>query len=206
MKDDLQIITMKLIEDGFINRNRKIILIAIAIMIVSIIAGATIGYLNANGEYNVISNAMSSHPVQNSTNDNIGISAINLFIHNSIADLVVVVGGLFFSIVSVILVIFNGISIGSMFGIDLPYSIVAILPHGVIEYFAGVLALAIAFKITSLEIKIIKNRNLKNTIDDHKTDLKDMLVILIVMIILLGIAAIIEAHITPMITMGYFGL
>ena len=197
---------MKLIEDGFINRNRKIILIAIAIMIVSIIAGATIGYLNANGEYNVISNAMSSHPVQNSTNDNIGISAINLFIHNSIADLVVVVGGLFFSIVSVILVIFNGISIGSMFGIDLPYSIVAILPHGVIEYFAGVLALAIAFKITSLEIKIIKNRNLKNTIDDHKTDLKDMLVILIVMIILLGIAAIIEAHITPMITMGYFGL
>ena len=197
---------MKLIEDGFINRNRKIILIAIAIMIVSIIAGATIGYLNANGEYNVISNAMSSHPVQNSTNDNIGISAINLFIHNSIADLVVVVGGLFFSIVSVILVIFNGISIGSMFGIDLPYSIVAILPHGVIEYFAGVLALAIAFKLTSLEIKIIKNRNLKNTIDEHKTDLKDMLVILIVMIVLLGIAAIIEAHITPMITIRYFGL
>ncbi len=197
---------MKVIEDGFINRNRKIILIALAIMLVSIIAGAAIGYLNANGNYNAISNALSSNPVQNSTNDNIGISATTLFIHNTVADLIVVIGGLFFSTISVISVIFNGISIGILFGIDLPFAIVSVLPHAVIEYFAGVLALAIAFKITSLEIKIIKNRNLKNTIDDHKTDLKDMLVLLIILIVLLGIAAIIEAYITPMITVWYFGL
>ena len=96
--------------------------------------------------------------------------------------------------------------IGGVFGIDLAYAIVTILPHGVVEYFAGASALAVAFKITSLEIKIIKNRNLKNTINDNKTDLKDILVILIIMIILFGIAAIIEAHITPMIAKWYFGL
>ena len=97
-------------------------------------------------------------------------------------------------------------TIGSVFGIDLPYALVTILPHGIVEYFAGALALAIAFKITSLELKIIKNRNLKKTINDNKTDLKDILVILIIMIILLGIAAIIEAHITPIIAKMYFGL
>lgn len=197
---------MKLLEDGFITRNRKIILIAIAVMLISAIAGATIAYLNANGEYNVISNAMKSHPVQNSTNNNIGMGAVNLFIHNVIANFAVVFGGLFFSIISVILIIFNGMTIGSVFGIDLPYALVTILPHGIVEYFAGALALAIAFKITSLEIKIIKNRNLKNTINENKTDLKDILVILIIMIILLGIAAIIEAHITPIIAKMYFGL
>lgn len=197
---------MKLIEDGFIKRNKKIILIAVAIMLISAIAGATIAHIYADGNYNVISNAMSSHPVKNSTNESIGMGAVNLFIHNVIADMFVIVGGLFFSIISVILVIFNGMSIGQLFGIDLPYALTTIVPHGIIEYFAGALSLAIAFKITSLEIKIIKNRNLKNTINDNKTDLKDMLVIFIVMIILLGIAAIIEAHITPMIAIWYFGL
>lgn len=197
---------MKLIEEGFINRNRKIILIAIGVILISAIAGAAIAYLTANGEYNTISNAMSSQPVQNTTDNNFGISAIDLFIHNTTADLIVVVGGVFFSVISVLSAIFNGISIGQIFGIDLPYASVAILPHGIIEYIAGALALAIALKITSLEIRIIKNRNLKNTINDHKTDLKDMLVILIVMIVLLGIAAIIEAHITPLVVLWYFGL
>ncbi len=197
---------MKLIEEGFLDRNKKVILIAVAIMLVSAIAGAGISFINADGNYNVISNALSSHPAKNSTNDSIGMGAVDLFIHNLTADLVVVLGGIFFSIISVILVIFNGISIGSPFGIDLPYAMTTILPHAVIEYFAGALALAIAFKITSLEIKIIRNRNLKNTIEEHKIDLKDMLAILIAMIILLGIAAIIEAHITPMIATWYFGL
>ena len=197
---------MKLIEDGFINRNRRIILIAIAVMLISAIAGAVIGYLNADGQYNAISNALSSHPEKNSTDDTIKIGAVDLFIHNVTADLMVIVGGVLFSIISVILVIFNGVSIGIPFGIDLPFSLVSILPHGVIEYFAGALALAIAFKITSFEIKIIKNKSLKNTINDNKTYLKDILVILIVMIVLLAIAAIIEAHITPMITEWYFGL
>ena len=83
----------------------------------------------------------------------------------------------------------------------LPYAAVSVLPHAIIEYFAGALALAIAFKITKLEIEIIKNRNLRNTLKEHEIDLKDMLTIFIVMIILLGIAAIIEGHITPMITL-----
>ena len=83
---------MKLIEDGFITRNRKIILIAIAVMLISAIAGPIIAYLNGNGEYNVISNAMKSHPVQNSTNNNTGMGAVNLFIHNLIANFAVVLG------------------------------------------------------------------------------------------------------------------
>ena len=64
----------------------------------------------------------------------------------------------------------------------------------------------IAFKITKIEIAIIKNRSFKSTLEEHKTELKDIFVILIVTVILLAIAAIIEAHITPLIIKWYFGL
>lgn len=196
---------MKLMEDGFVERNKKVILIATLIMLVSAIAGAGISYINADGEYNVISNALSSHK-SNVTGDFVGTGSVELFVHNIIADFITILGGLFFSILSVISVIYNGLSVGTVFGIDLPYAAVSVLPHAIIEYFAGALALAIAFKITKLEIKIIKNRNLRNTLKEHEIDLKDMLTIFIVMVILLGIAAIIEGHITPMITLWYFGL
>ncbi len=197
---------MKLIEEGFIKRNKKIILIAVAIMLLSAIGGAAISYVNTDGQHNTISNELSAHHTKNNTDIDLGMNATDLFIHNVIADLIVIIGGFLFSIISVILVIYNGFSIGIPFGFDLPYAMVSILPHAIIEYFAGSLALAIAFKITKLEIQVIKNRNVRNTIDEHKTDLKDILVLLIVMIILLGIAAFIEGNITGMVVKSYFGL
>ena len=200
---------MKLIEKGFINRNKKVILIAVIIMLLSAVAGTGMAYMKADGNYNIISKELSSQEIKNtqpSNDTDTGMSAIGYFIHNTIADLFVIIGGIFFSIISVILVIFNGITIGGLFGMDLPYAMTSILPHGIIEYFAGALALAIAFKITQLEIKMIKNRSFKSTLNDNETFLKDILVILIVMLVLLAIAGIIEAHITPMVVKGYFGI
>ncbi len=73
-------------------------MIAVIIMLVSAISGAGIVYMNANGNYNIISKELSTHPAKNSTNDNIGISAVDLFIHNITADLIVIVGGVFFQL------------------------------------------------------------------------------------------------------------
>lgn len=196
---------MKLIEEGFLKRNRKLILIATLILLVSAIAGALISYSLADGKYNVISNLMRTHPA-NLTNASVDINPIELFAHNLIADLLVIIGGIFISITSVLIIIYNGLSIGSIFGVDLPYAAITILPHGIIEYFASALSLVIAFKITKLEIRIIKNRNLKNTLKEHRIDLKDILVILIVIIILLAIASFIEAYVVQILTKWYFGL
>lgn len=193
---------MKVFEKGLINRNKKIILIAVLIMLLSALAGAGIASEKAKGHYNQISSRLSQHPTD-TVGDN-GVSAIDLFIHNFSVDLITILGGFLFSVLSVILVIFNGVSVGSLFGIDLPFATVTVLPHAIIEYFAGALALAIAFKITQLEIKVIKSRNLKGTLKEHETDLKDILAIFVVMVILLAIAAFIEAHIMPLIFEWYF--
>lgn len=195
---------MKIFEDGFFNRNKKIILISVLLMLISAVAGAAISHMNAGGHYNIISSYMASNATD--TGKNLGMSAIELFTHNLGADLITVIGGFFFSIISFFLVVFNGISIGAPFGVDLPFAATSILPHAVIEYFAGALAFAVAVKITQLEIRVIKNRNLKDTLKEHKIDIKDIFAIFVVMVILLFIAAVIEAHITPMVVMWYFGL
>lgn len=197
---------MKIFEEGCFNRNKKIILIAVMIMLISAIAGAGIAYMNADGKYNIISSAMSSNATGNGYSDDIGVGAAEIFIHNVITDLIIILGGFFFSIISVILVIINGVSIGGLFGIDLPYASVTVLPHGIIEYFASSLALVIAFKITQLEINVIKNGNVRNTLGEHKIDIKDIFAIFVVMMILLAIAGFIEGIVTPRIAAWYFGL
>lgn len=197
---------MKIFEEGFYKRNKKVILIAVMIMLISALAGAGIAFLNADGQYNKISSMIKSHTSDTgSDNVDLGIDAVELFIHNLTADCITVLGGFLFSIISVLIVVFNGVSIGAPFGIDFPFAAPSILPHGIIEYFAGALALAVAFKITRLEINVIKNRNLRDTLKEHEIDIRDTFSIVVVMVILLAVAAVIEAYITPMICNWYFG-
>lgn len=195
---------MKIFEEDFLIRNKKVIIIAVLIMLISVFIGAGLGYINNGDKLNVLSNALSSNPVSN--NVSTSSSSIFLFTHNLTVDIITILGGLIFSILSVLLTIFNGVSIGYVFGFDLKYACVSILPHAIFEYLAGALALAIAFKLTKIEIAIIKNRNFKDTIKGHNIDLKDILAILIIMIILLAVAAIIEGHITGVIARMSYGL
>ncbi|MBQ6100454.1 MAG: stage II sporulation protein M [Methanobrevibacter sp.] len=195
---------MKLIEDGFFKRNKKIILITVLIMLGSAVVGAGIGFINGEGKYNQISDNLRT--LQSNDGETVETSSLFLFIHNLTADLIIIIGGILFSIISVISVIFNGVMIGTPFGVDLAFAASSILPHAIIEYLAGALALAAAFKITQLEIKIIKNRNLRDTLSENKVFIKDIAVIIIIMIVLLAVAAIIEGHITPRIVTWYYGL
>ncbi|WP_295723454.1 hypothetical protein [uncultured Methanobrevibacter sp.] len=55
---------------------------------------------------------------------------------------------------------------GIPFGVDLTYAVVTILPYGILEYTALVFSLACALNKTKLEIKMIKNRSFKNTINE----------------------------------------
>lgn len=196
---------MKLFEEGFLTRNKRIIIIAVLIMIISVIIGASIGYIKNGHNLNIISNMMTSKQPVNGTST-VGSSSIFLFTHNLTVDLITIIGGLIFSIPSVLITIFNGISIGYVFGFDLRFACVSILPHAIFEYLAGALSLAIAFKLTKIEIAIIKNRNFKNTIKEHNIDFKDILSIFIIMVLLLAVAAIIEAHITGLIAQWHYGL
>ena len=201
-------ILMKIYEKGFFKRNKKVLLVSFLIFLIFSVGGAIYGFLSIGDGYGVLSEGMfnaSGNITRTSTFNAESFSGtINIFTHNLLADSIMILGGIFFSVISVLIAIFNALVIGVPFGGDLTFFSLSVLPHGIIEYSATVVSLAAAFSITKLEIKMIKNRSFKNTLKEHKTELKDILVMIIIVVVLLFIAAIIEVNITPLITEGYY--
>ena len=197
---------MKLIEDGFFKRNKKIIIISFVIFILFALAGMIVSNVMAGDQVGKISKAMMEMP-KNGTGANldIGMSSLDLFIHNFSVSVIIIAGGILFSIISFLVTVFNAFSIGAPFGSDPVFALVSILPHSIFEYSATTLSLAVAFLITKLEIKMIRQRSFMGTLRESETELKDILVLIIVIVVLLAVAAVIEAYITPMVVKAYFG-
>ena len=202
---------MKLIQKGFFKRNRTIIIVAIVIMFLSALAGCAVSSIYADDNHKGKITEGLFEVAQNKTGnltgtEDIGINPLELFVHNLTADLIAIVLGLVFSIFSVLLTVFNGFSIGSIFGMDLTFAFVSVLPHAIIEYLAGALALSAAFLITKLEIKAIKNRDIRGTLAESKVEINDLLTLIVIIVVLLAVAAVIEGWITPIIVKSFFGL
>ena len=197
---------MKLIEDGFFKRNKKIIIISFVIFILFALAGMIVSNMIVGDQVGKISKAMMEMP-KNCTGANldIGMSSLDLFIHNFSVSVIIIAGGILFSIISFLVTVFNAFSIGAPFGSDPVFALVSILPHSIFEYSATTLSLAVAFLITKLEIKMIRQRSFMGTLRESETELKDILVLIIVIVVLLAVAAVIEAYITPVIVKAYFG-
>lgn len=197
---------MKLIEDGFFKRNKKIIIISFVIFILFALAGMIVSNMIVGDQVGKISKAMMEMP-KNGTGANldIGMSSLDLFIHNFSVSVIIIAGGILFSIISFLVTVFNAFSIGAPFGSDPVFALVSILPHSIFEYSATTLSLAVAFLITKLEIKMIRQRSFMGTLRESETELKDILVLIIVIVVLLAVAAVIEAYITPMVVKAYFG-
>ena len=118
------------------------------------------------------------------------------------------VGGLIFGLGSAYYLISNGIFIGyTAAQFQLGDFIIYTLPHGVFELLGIIIAGAAGFKLASIEIKILKgvlklqsdfsmSNQLKYLLEANWDDFKDTLVMLAIAIVLLLIAAIIEANLT----------
>lgn len=197
---------MKFIEDGFFKRNKKIIIISFVIFILFALAGMIVSNMVVGDQVGKISKAMMEMP-KNGTGANldIGMSFLDLFIHNFSVSVIIIAGGILFSIISFLVTVFNAFSIGAPFGSDQVFALVSILPHSMFEYSATTLSLAVAFLITKLEIKMIRQRSFMGTLRESETELKDILVLIIVIVVLLAVAAVIEAYVTPMVVKAYFG-
>ena len=197
---------MKFIDKEFLNRNKKLLLIAFIIVFGSLIVGSIVGYFEAGDSYGEMSEMIAfghEHNIQTnmSVADN-GPSALEYFVHNFMIDIITILGGILFSIFSVWNVLSSSFIAGHYIGQDFLFGMVSTLPHGIIEYLATVFALTIAFIITRREINIIKTRSF----DGINTDLKDIVILLVLDIIFLAVAAVIEAHVTPGIISSVFGI
>lgn len=197
---------MKLIEKGFFKRNKKFLLAALVIFLVPFFIGAIQAYISIGSDYGYISKVIYSGIQSGKSPMSFPeFSSLDLFIHNFFADLLVFFGGLLFSIISVILVVFNAYSIGLPFGSDFLFAATSIIPHSIFEYPASIFALAAAFNITWLEIKMIKNRSIKSVIEENKIILQDIFTMFVIMVVLLFIAALIEGNLTVPIIYWFYG-
>ena len=197
---------MNFIDKEFLNRNKKLLLIAFVIVFGSLIVGSIVGYFEAGDSYGEMSEMIAfGHEHNIKTNMSISenaTSASEYFIHNFMVDIITMIGGILFSIFSVWNVLSSSFIAGHYIGQDFVFGLVSTLPHGIIEYMATVFALTIAFIITRREITLIKTRSF----DGIKTELKDIVILLVLDIIFLAIAAFIEAHVTPGIVSSVFGI
>ncbi len=193
----IEIFSKKFIKEYF-NRNKILILLSATIFIVSILIGAIFHNTFQAFATEIIKKMIEEIPL-----NSVSESAIGLFMNNVKANLIIIFGGLFFSILSTFSMIVNGILIGYVFTLTNPLVFfVGIAPHGIFELTGIVLSLTGAFIITKMEIRIIQalfRRNLRNELENVKISVMDLIFTIIVSIILIIIAAIIEAAITPIL-------
>ena len=185
------------------------LLISLAIFMIFAVGGAVFGFISIGDDYGMISKSIYEMKANGTLSFNetaADLNTFDLFLHNLTSDLIVIAGGLLFSLISVFAVIFNAASIGAPFGMDLNYFAVTILPHGIIEYSATVIALACAFSITKLEIRMIKQRSFKSVLSESNRELKDILIMIVLVAVLLAVAAVIECNFINPIVKLYFGI
>ncbi|RAP50884.1 MAG: hypothetical protein BZ136_00425 [Methanosphaera sp. rholeuAM74] len=133
----------------------------------------------------------------------VSLETIPLFINNFTVALNMEIGGIFLSVQTIFLLIYNALLIGYT-GASLPlgYFLSFTLPHGIIELTAIILAGAGGFRITQAIIHILNgiDVNNKEKFSKHLTTsfkmVIDSIILLGIILVMLIIAAYIEANLT----------
>ena len=139
-----------------------------------------------------------------------------IFQNNVLASLTMLGLGVFFGIYPMIALIANGVLLGfllkvfAMKGIN-PIGILVfgILPHGVIEIFAVILAAAMGIKYGSLVFRLLGNLGSRERrsgiLDEFKDSLRDLPLTVGAVVVLLFAAAVIESVVTPLLIQMFIG-
>ena len=180
--------------------NKKLI---IGLYVLFIICFVAAWFLSASRVQAVFSNV----PLGNITD--VGVSALELFIHNASSGIMIYLASIFFAIPAIVMIIFDGVNMavvgqlittvthkGGMF------YIVYIIPHGIFEITASVIQSAcgvMLFLFICRFIKAMCNSEIhgaSEAFDRSKKILIQSLVLMVFSIILLLIAAPIEAYVS----------
>ena len=188
---------------GLYNRNEIFFMLSAMMLIASLF----IGYAFA-GMLEPILGKMLGDFKRSIVQGDLQLTTFSLFFNNIKIALLIYGGGLIFGLITAYYLIYNGIFIGyTAAQFQLGDFIIYTLPHGVFELLGIILAGAAGFKLANIEINILKgvlklqsdfsmSNQLKYLLEANWDDLKDTLVILGVAIVLILIAAIIEANFT----------
>ncbi|MDD3754184.1 MAG: stage II sporulation protein M [Methanobacterium sp.] len=134
---------------------------------------------------------------------------VSLLTHNLTIILMTYFGGIFFGLGTAYFLIYNGLFIGyagSQY--ELGYFIISFIPHGVFEIVGFIIVGAAGFRLTTILVNIMKGslklqsdfnmtNQFKYLLEANYDDFKDTLIMMGIAIVLICIAAIIEANFTP---------
>ncbi len=196
----------------FINlyrRNKSLLIVAAAVFFASVLIGGIGPFLY--GPFDQYMTKYLIHAVSTMKTEVDG-TTLSLFMHNSTNAFFMYFGGIFFGIIDIIQLIVNGVLFGFITAKN-PISIFYIVPHGIFEFLAIIVAGTAGFRLLSAFISTIKDglHFKKNTVLSEQIEkslkvnswkFKDSLALFALAITLLFIAAIIEANIT--VTLGNY--
>ena len=200
----MSIFSKNYVKDYFI-RNRNLILLGIIIFVFSIIVGYVF-----NGVFkDIMLEAMKN---MNIPLDDPVKGTVALFLNNIRVNLMMILLGFTFSVISVMVLFVNGVLIGFVTSI-VPGHIIFLytFPHGIFEIPALFLAILGSFLVTKFEIKLLKGifqngKTFKGQLYDSGLLIKDIVLTIVLVTVLLCIAAVIEANFTIVIGNFIMGL
>jgi len=185
------------------NRNKTILTLSVVIFFGFLFLGILIGYFSSDFIGNLLKTL-----VKILHESNIEITTLSLFLHNLQAALIAYFGGII-GIIPLGALSANGFVYGAFLGYLLHnnivtssgvltpgYFIIYTLPHGIFEIPGFIMAGAAGFRLTTMVVGVIKSVMRKTPISDHYWKFKDSLALIAIAIVLIFIAAIIEANIT----------
>lgn len=188
---------------GLYNRNETFFILSAMMFIASIF----IGYAFA-GMLEPVLGKMLSDFKRRLVQGELQLTTFSLFANNLKVALLLYGGGLIFGLVTAFYLISNGVFIGyTAAQFQLGDFIIYTLPHGVFEVLGIIIAGAAGFKLGSIVLNILKgllklqsdfsmSNQLKYLLEANWDDLKDTLIMMGIAVVLIMIAAIIEANFT----------
>lgn len=137
------------------------------------------------------------------------LDTISLMTHNLTVILMMYFGGILFGLGTAYFLIYNGLFLGyagSQY--ELGDFIIAVIPHGVFEVIGFIIVGAAGFRLANVVVNILKGvlklqsdfnmtNQFKFLLEANYDDFKDTLIMMGIAIVLIIIAAIIEANFTP---------
>ncbi|HIJ15437.1 MAG TPA: hypothetical protein HA277_03445 [Methanosphaera sp.] len=164
----------------YFNRNKIFITVSIAILLLSLWSGFT----SYSRYAHILANVGQLYFVSG--------NPLSVFEGSLIYKIIVILAGFTFSIVSLLLTVFHGVSVGYL-SVTQNF-LVTYLPQGIFDLLSQVFAMVGAFLVTKIEVRLISiliNRKFDTIYSRIKVPLKDLVLTLVFIIILSIIALII---------------
>lgn len=168
-------------------RNKSLLIISTVIFFLSILIGCILSGAIDQFMISVLNSLKGKFSEE-------GLTTISIFKNNFQSAFLTYAGGVI-GIITGIVLFFNGLIIGYVVT-KYPISIIYIVPHGIFEIPALILSGAAGFRITSMIIHVLISLSKGTPINERYWELKDSLILFVIAVILLIIAAFIEANIT----------